>query len=64
MEILVLIGALVVLSVAAARWGADSRDDRAFQHHERAMDAVRGGAMALYWLENCEFECSLPRRAA
>lgn len=63
MEILVLVGALVTLDVLAMRFGFDSRESGPLDHHQRALDAIRGGDAALYQAELRAFEAELARRA-
>ncbi len=63
MEILVLVGALVTLDVLAMRFGFDSRDNGPLDHHQRALDAIRGGDAALYRTELRSFEEELGKRA-
>ncbi len=63
MEFLVLIGALVTLDVLATRFGSDSRDNDVMDHHQRALDAIRGGDAALYQAELRAFEDRLRERA-
>ena len=63
MEFLVLIGALVTLDILATRFGHDSRDNDVMDHHQRALDAIRGGSAALYQSELRAFEDELRKRA-
>lgn len=62
MELLFFIGALVALDVLALRYGHDSRDNGAMDHHQRALDAIRGGDSALYHEELRAFEEKLQKR--
>ncbi len=64
MELLLLVGALVTLDVLAVRFGHDSRYDDAMEHHQRALDAIRGGDRALFNTELRAFEDDLRKRAA
>lgn len=63
MELLVLVGALVTLDVLSWKFGHDSRDNGAMDHHDRALDAIRGGDAALYRSELTAFEDELGKRA-
>lgn len=62
MELLLFLGALVTLDVLAVRFGYDSRDTDALEHHRRALDAIRGGDSALYQAELRAFEEELQKR--
>lgn len=63
MELLLFLGALVTLDVLAVRFGYDSRDRDVLDHHQRALDAIRGGDPALYHAELRAFEEELQKRA-
>jgi hypothetical protein len=60
-ELVLFIGALVALDVLALRFGYDSRDNGAMDHHQRALDAIRGGDSALYHEELRAFEEELQK---
>lgn len=62
MEFLVLVAALATLDVLALRFGVDSREGP-LDHHQRALDAIRGGDLALYRTELRAFEDELRKRA-
>jgi hypothetical protein len=59
MELLVFAGALVALDVAAYFFGYDSREERALDHHDRALEAIRRGQFDAYSHELAQFERSI-----
>lgn len=59
MELVLFLGAVVALDLAAYFWGYDSRDAAALQHHERALEAVRRGQLDLYSHELGQLERDL-----
>jgi len=63
-EIFVFIGALVALDLAAYLVGFDSRDAAAFDHHERAIAALRRGDLGGYREELLELERDVRRIGA
>ena len=56
MEIIVLVVTLIALDLLAARFGADSRESHAIDHHERAIAAARIGDLGVYRLEVVRIE--------
>jgi hypothetical protein len=56
MELLLFVGALVVLDVAAHFVGYDSRESSALDHHDRALDALRRGQFDVYSHELAQIE--------
>jgi hypothetical protein len=56
MELFFLVGALVVLDVAAYFVGYDSREASALDHHDRALEAIRRGQFDAYSHELAQFE--------
>jgi hypothetical protein len=63
-EILLFIGAVVALDVAAVLFGYDSRDSLAFDHHDRAIAALRRGDLGGYREELRELERDVQRIGA
>lgn len=61
MEMLIVIGALVLVDVLAVNFGFDSRERRADTHHVQALDAIRRGDVATYRSEISEMEDALSR---
>lgn len=59
MELFLFAGALVVLDVAAYFFGYDSREASAFDHHDRALEAIRRGQFDAYSHELAQFERSI-----
>jgi hypothetical protein len=55
-EIVFFIGALVALDVFAYFFGYDSREIRAADHHDRALEAIRRGQFDVYSHELAAFE--------
>ena len=56
MELVFFAGALVVLDVLAHFFGHDSREARALDHHDRALEAVRRGQFDVYSYELAQIE--------
>ena len=59
MELVFFAGALVVLDVLAYFFGYDSRETRALDHHDRALEAVRRGQFDVYSYELAQIERKL-----
>ncbi len=59
MELVLFLGALVALDLAANLLGYDSRDAAALRHHDRALDAVRRGQLDVYSHELGQIEREL-----
>ena len=64
MEILIFIGAVVAVDVAAYFFRYDSRDAVAFDHHDRAIAALRRGDLGGYREELKELERDVRRIGA
>jgi hypothetical protein len=56
MELLLFVGALVVLDVTAYFIGYDSTEASALGHHDRALDALRRGQFDVYSHELAQIE--------
>ncbi|HEV8536817.1 MAG TPA: hypothetical protein VGR87_14015 [Candidatus Limnocylindria bacterium] len=63
MEVLIVVGALVALDIAAYFFGADSRELVAPDQHDRAMVARRRGDLG-YRAELTDFERHVRRTSA
>ncbi len=59
MELVLFLGAVVALDLAAYFWGYDSRDAAAIRHHERALEAARRGQLDVYSHELAQLERDL-----
>ncbi|MDP9265917.1 MAG: hypothetical protein M3O91_07365 [Chloroflexota bacterium] len=59
MEVLIAIGALVLLDVLAVNFGFDSRERHADTRHAQALDALRRGDVATYRDEISKMEDAL-----
>jgi len=63
-EVLLFIGAIVALDLAAYFLGFDSRDGITADHHDRALEALRRGDLGAYRSEMGELEREVRRIGA
>jgi len=61
MELLIALGTIIALDVIALRFGYDSREDHAIEHHDRALTAARNGDLGTYREEIARLERDIAR---
>lgn len=61
MELLIALGAVVVLDILAFGFGYDSQEGHAIDHHDRALAAARNGDLGLYREEIARMERDIAR---
>ncbi|HZP96780.1 MAG TPA: hypothetical protein VFC31_10650 [Candidatus Limnocylindria bacterium] len=61
MELLLALGAIIVLDVLALELGSDSRERHPLEHHDRALDALKHGDLERYREEIARMERDIAR---